>query len=92
VEDWIERQLNPDSIPESPDLQRRIATLRTLQMTPVELFVEYQLPVRQAAKGDLAGKKAARQQARIIVEQAVAARIIRALEGRRQLQEVMTAR
>jgi uncharacterized protein (DUF1800 family) len=89
VENWIERQLHPDSIPEPSDLRQRIMSLRTLNMSPEELFIQYQIPLRQLPPGD--DKKAAQQQSRIIVQQAVEARILRAIGGPRQLQEVMTA-
>ncbi|MBV8357843.1 MAG: DUF1800 family protein, partial [Deltaproteobacteria bacterium] len=32
VEDWIESQLRPDSIPEPSDLRQQIASLQTLRM------------------------------------------------------------
>jgi uncharacterized protein (DUF1800 family) len=89
IDNWAERQLHPDSIPEPPDLRQRISVLQTLQSTPEELFVRDQLPLRRLAPGE--DKKALRQQSQIIVEEAVQGRIIRALEGPRQLQEVMTA-
>jgi uncharacterized protein (DUF1800 family) len=89
IQNWVERQLHPDSIPEPTDLQQYIASLHTLNMTPVELFIQYQLPLRQLAPGE--DKRAARQKSRIILQQAVQARIIRALEGPRQLREVMTS-
>lgn len=89
LEDWIEQQLHPASIPEPDDLRQRVAALRTLHMTPQELFVEYQLPLRQLKPGE--DKKAARQRSQVILRQAIDGRIIRAVEGPRQLQEVMTA-
>jgi len=89
VETWIERQLHPGSIPEPPALRERIASLQTLRMTPVELFIQYQIPLRQLAAGE--DKTAGRQRSRIILQQALQARILRAVEGPRQLQEVMTA-
>jgi uncharacterized protein (DUF1800 family) len=88
VKNWIERQLRPDSIPEPAELRRRILSLDTLHMTPGEVFVKYQIPLRQLAGDD---KKAARQRSRIILQEAVQGRVIRALYGPRQLQEVMTA-
>src|SRR5579863_788047 len=91
VEHWIQQQLNPESIPESPALEQRIAAMRTLHQTPVELFIEYQLPLRQIAKDDKGARKEVRKESRIVVEQAVEARIVRAIESPRQLQEVMTA-
>jgi uncharacterized protein (DUF1800 family) len=89
IENWAERQLHPDSIPEPPDLRQRISVLQTLHSTPEELFVRYQVPLRRLASGE--DKKALHQQSRIVVEEAVQGRIVRALEGPRQLQEVMTA-
>ena len=89
VENWIERQLHPDSIPEIAELRERINGLQTLHRTPEELFVQFELPVRRLAPG--ADRKALRQRSQIIIEEAVQGRIIRALEGPRQLHEVMTA-
>jgi uncharacterized protein (DUF1800 family) len=90
VERYIREQLNPESLPEPPDLVRRVAALRTLHMTPVELFETFQLPVRRA-KGNVEAQKVARRRSRVIVEQAVEGRLMRAIYGPRQLQEVMTA-
>ena len=91
VDSYIARQLDPTSIPEPPELSERIGSLRTLRMTPVELFLEFQQPIRQAAKGDLDAKKAARHEARQVIMEAVEARVVRAVYGVRHLQEVMTA-
>jgi hypothetical protein len=77
VEDWVERQLHPDSIPEPPDLRQRISALQTFHRTPAELFVRYQSPLRRLASGE--DKKALRQQSRTVVEEAVQGRIVRAL-------------
>jgi uncharacterized protein (DUF1800 family) len=91
VDSYIARQLDRTSIPEPPELSDRIGSLRTLRMTPVELFLEFQQPIRQAAKGDIDAKKAARHEARQVIMEAVEARIVRAVYGVRHLQEVMTA-
>jgi len=88
---YIQRQLERDSIPEPPELQERLTALPTLRMTPVALFEEFQEPIRQAQKGDPSAKKEARHEAKIVMMEAVQARILRALLGPRQLQEVMTA-
>ena len=90
VERYIREQLDPQSIPVPPDLTQRVGALRTLQMTPVELFVTFQLPVQQA-KGDTDAQKAARQRSQVILQEAVEGRLMRAIYGPRQLQEVMTA-
>jgi len=91
LERYTERQLNPESIPEPDDLTRRIDGLRTLRMTPVELFLQFQQPLRQAAKDDPDARKAARHAARQVIMEAIEARIVRAVYGVRQLQEVMAA-
>jgi uncharacterized protein (DUF1800 family) len=90
VERYIRQQLDPQSIPVPPDLVRRVGALRTLQMTPVELFETFQLPVQQA-KGDKDAQKEARQRSQVILQEAVEGRLMRAIYGPRQLQEVMTA-
>jgi uncharacterized protein (DUF1800 family) len=91
VDRYIAQQLSPESIPEPEDLTRRIAALRTLRMTPVELFMEFQQPLRQVAKDDPDARKAARREARQVIMEAVEARIVRAVYGMRQLHEVMAA-
>lgn len=91
VEHWIHQQLNPDSIAESPGLEQRVGAMRTLRQTPVELFTEYQLPLRQIPKDNQGARKDARRESRVVIDEALEARIIRAIESRRQLREVMTA-
>src|SRR6185437_603475 len=91
LERYTERQLNPESIPEPDDLTRRIDGLRTLRMTPVELCLQFQQPLRQAAKDDPDARKAVRHAARQVIMEAIEARIVRAVYGVRQLQEVMAA-
>jgi uncharacterized protein (DUF1800 family) len=91
VDSYIARQLDPESIPVPTELTNRIASLRTLRMTPVELFLEFQEPMREAGKGDPDARKAARREARQVIMEAVEARIARAVYGVRHLQEVMAA-
>jgi uncharacterized protein (DUF1800 family) len=91
VERYIAQQLDPASISEPVELANRIVSLRTLRMSPVELFVEFQQPIRQAGKDDPDARKAARREARQVIMEAIEARIVRAVYGVRHLQEVMTA-
>src|ERR1700682_541899 len=90
IERYIAEQLDPDSIPEPPELAQRLAGLATLQLDPVRLFAEYG-PLRavDGAKPTPEEEKARRQRARLILEQAQAARLWRALYSPRQLREVM---
>jgi uncharacterized protein (DUF1800 family) len=90
IDRYIREQLDPQSIPVPPDLARRVAALTTLQMTPVELFETFQLPVQQA-RGDKDAQKQARQRSQVILQEAIEGRLMRAIYGPRQLQEVMTA-
>lgn len=96
---WIDQQLYPEALPLPPQLTQQLDSLATLRMDPIELFEEY-APQRQAraerdsgsrAKPDPVAIKAARQRARVIVEQAMQARLYRAVSSPAQLQEVMTA-
>ncbi|MHB8536136.1 MAG: DUF1800 domain-containing protein [Sulfuricaulis sp.] len=90
VEKFIRMQLDPESIPLPSRLQQQLDTLDTLRMDPVELFREYGPPrPGKNHKPDPEAVKAARQRARVIVEQAVQARLWRATESPRQLQELM---
>ncbi len=91
VDRYIARQLDPESIPEPADLTRRIASLRTLRMSPVELFIEFREPLRHAAKGDRDARKQARRDALRVIMEATEGRIVRAAYGPRQLHEVMVA-
>ncbi|SRR5579875_967712 len=88
VEQYIQEQLHPESIPVPPAIQSQLDQLDTLRMTPVELFLKYR-PFTPGQKPDPAQVKAARQRARIIMEQAAQARLLRAIEDPRQLQQVM---
>ena len=98
---WIQQQLHPESIEIPQVFIDQIRTYSTLHMSPVELFVDYQKPVMQArreakqAGGDKADLKGAtkdeRIKQRVVMREAVEARLYRAIFGPRQLQEVMTA-
>jgi uncharacterized protein (DUF1800 family) len=91
IDAYIREQLNPPAIPESPELEQKLAGLDTLKLDPIQLFQQYG-PIRpvDGVKPSPDEQKARRQQARIIVEEAQDARVLRALYSRRQLEEVMT--
>jgi uncharacterized protein (DUF1800 family) len=90
IERYIEQQLAPSAIPEPARLRQQLAELDTLRLDPVQLFREYGPPrgdrFRKPSADDV---KARREAARVINEQGVAARVYRAVESPRQLQEVM---
>src|SRR5579862_7659226 len=94
AEAYIQQQLNPQSIEVPASLVARVHDLPTLHMTPAALFIEYQRPIQIARKqnpNDKDDQKELRQHAQIVTAQAVEARILRGIEGPRQLQEVLTA-
>jgi uncharacterized protein (DUF1800 family) len=89
VDRYIDEQLSLQSIPLTKALDSKLESLSTLRMSAPELFVEYGPPSIAGPKGDKQAAKAARQRARIIVEQATEAHVLRAVESPRQLEEVM---
>jgi uncharacterized protein (DUF1800 family) len=94
VDAYIHQQLNPESIAIPISLVNRVHDLHTLHMTPRALFIEYQRPITMARKQDPDDKenqKELRERRQIVMREAVEARILRAIDGPRQLQEVMTA-
>ncbi len=90
IEGYVAEQLKPADAPEAAAPGERLAGLDTLKMNPVRLWQEYG-PLRPAdgVKPSPEEIKARRQRANIIVEQARAARLWRALYSPRQLTEVM---
>ena len=89
TEEYIRAQLAPESISLPQSLSAKLDSLSTLRLRPPELFMEYGPPSVARQKGDKEAAQRARQRARVIVEQATEARLMRALESPRQLEEVM---
>src|SRR5215469_18521159 len=69
IDRYIHEQLHPESLPIAESLVSQVASYRTLHLTPMELFQEFQLPVMQARRenraADPATRKAAVQDARV---------------------------
>ncbi|HVN27291.1 MAG TPA: DUF1800 family protein, partial [Candidatus Binataceae bacterium] len=94
VEAWIHQQLRPESIAIPESLVERVHELSTLHMSPAALFLKYQRPLmmeRRQNPHDKDDLKEFRQRRQVVVREAVEARLLRAIDGPRQLQEVMTA-
>jgi hypothetical protein len=90
IDAYIHGQLHPEHLALPATLERELATLETLQLDPVQLFKEYHPRLeKRGAKADPDALKAARERARVIMQQAAQARILRAIESPRQLEEVM---
>jgi uncharacterized protein (DUF1800 family) len=92
IDRYIEEQLHPETIAESPELTQRLTALDTLKLNPAELFKEYG-PITAATNGGVKPtpeeQNARRRRANIIFQQAQDARVWRALDSKRQLQEVI---
>jgi uncharacterized protein (DUF1800 family) len=85
IDKYIQEQLNPDSIAESPALTERLAKLDTINFSAVELFQQYNLnrltnqPNSRAESSKIAVN---------ITKQAKEAKLLRSIYSQRQLQEV----
>jgi uncharacterized protein (DUF1800 family) len=90
IDRYIVEQLDPDSLPEPLELGWRLAALDTLRLNAVQLRQLYG-PLRfiRGFKPSPEFVRAQRERARLIVQQAAEARILRAVLSQRQLQEVM---
>lgn len=77
LEAFIREQFYPQEIPESPQLTRRLSELKTIQLTPVDLYRQTYGSTGTTGRNQLA------------IEEAATARLVSAIESRRQLQEVM---
>ncbi len=90
MDKYIQQQLNPDSIAESPIVTEKLSKLETINLSPVELFQRYnpnrQIDIQSPIPGD---KKIQQQQTRQVTNQAIEAKLWRSIYSQRQLNEVM---
>ena len=86
IDKYIQQQLTPESIPEPESLKNQLQ-LETLRLTPAQLYSQYS--VNRLPKPTPEMRKERRKKQRLILEQAVKARLLRSTESPRQLQEVM---
>jgi len=90
VDKYIDQQLSPRSIEESPKLLQRLGELKTLRMTPPQLFDRYEPHPVFGRRPTPDEAKAIREESRIIVREAIEARLLRATMSERRLEQVMT--
>ncbi len=89
VQRWIDQQLHPETIPLPADLDARLAALDTVNRSAGESLAEF-LELRRAVRMDDEGAKQRRREAEMrVARQAAEARLLRAVESPRQLEEVM---
>lgn len=102
TERYIQQQLNPKSLSYSPDLKQQLAMLSTHKLSPVELYQQYGPPLKKQAKALKQGQanvessqkaaqlKEIQQKIRQVMLETSQARLLRAVNSPRQLEEVMT--
>lgn len=86
IEPYIQQQLSPQQIPVPTALVQRLTQLDTIKMTPIQIQQTHSRPGKEATP---AARKAYQQGLRTVMQQAVQARLLRATESPRQLEEVM---
>jgi len=90
VEYYIRQQLFPEATAEPPQLTAKINELTTYSLNSDDLYEQYGPPPKvDGVKQDPEMAKEQRKKARIIVQEAMQARLMRAIESPLQLQEVM---
>jgi uncharacterized protein (DUF1800 family) len=92
IDRYIDEQLDPGALPESPTLTSRLAALDTQGLDAAQLFHQYGPPPGETMEGARPTQEeidARIKRADSILQQARAARVYRALYSPRQLQEVM---
>ncbi|MEB3215102.1 MAG: DUF1800 domain-containing protein [Nostocales cyanobacterium 94392] len=87
IEKYIQQQLTPESIPESQNLENQLSQLQTLRLTPAQLYSQYSVDRLPKPTPEIRKERLKKQ--RLIAEQAVKARLLRATQSDRQLQEIM---
>jgi uncharacterized protein (DUF1800 family) len=87
---YIDEQLDPDRIEEPEALQEQMDSLETLRLGTAELYRRYGPQERKQVKDDPEAKKQYQRAVNHVAEQAMQARLMRAVYSPAQLQEVMT--
>ena len=90
IEAYIKAQLSPESIPNSPKLEKHLGTLDKLGMSNTELYKKYFLNNQKRKNLSPQQIKQIGKERRTVYQQAVESNLARAIASPRQLQEVMT--
>ncbi len=90
IEAYIQAQLSPESIPNSPKLEKQLAKLDKLDLSTQELFQRYLLNPQKRAKLSSQEQEKIKKGRRTVYQQAIESHLSRAIYSPHQLQEVMT--
>lgn len=89
VERYIDSQLHPESIPMPPDLTARLASLETVNWSAGESLREFNELRKEVRDEDEGARQKRRQVLGQMNREAADARLLRAIDSPRQLEEVM---
>jgi uncharacterized protein (DUF1800 family) len=91
IEDYIQKQLSPELLPEPPSLTEQLARLETLNLSPIELYRRYVEAKQARERAGVPMPTMSLQQAAQVspLGQTRTARLLRAVYSPRQLQEVL---
>src|SRR5438067_4148992 len=89
VQNWIDQQLHPESIPLPPALEERLRGLDTANRSAGDSVAEFVELRRQVRDEDEGAKQQRRLAQARIAREAAEARLLRAVDSPRQLEEVM---
>jgi len=90
IDAYIDQQLHPAGLPQSPELQARLNALPTLNASISQLAEQYFIPPEQEKRMSEDERKQYHKHQNVIVEELAEAKILRAVMSPAQLQEVMT--
>jgi len=89
VDRYVDEQLNPERLAVPPQLTQKLDSLRTTRLTQDDLIVQYREAMQAAKKDNGAGKDERREMVQTMALESGEARLLRALQSPRQLEEVM---
>lgn len=89
VERYIDAQLHPETIPQPSALTQRLARLPAVQESAADAVAQFTAAQQAARQDDEAGKQQRREAYQRMAEQVAEARLARAIDSPRQLEEVM---
>ncbi len=90
IDRYLQAQLQPETIPENPILLNQLNQLETLTKSPAQLYQDTRPQNSPGRRPTPAEQTAAREKENQILSQAITARLLRANNSNRQLQEVLT--
>ncbi|MFC7289012.1 DUF1800 domain-containing protein [Herminiimonas glaciei] len=89
LDNYIEQQLHPENIPLPPALSNRLAALDTINQPTGAVLAEFLSLRKEAQQNEEGAKQQQRQFVTRLTDQTAEARLARAIDSPRQLEEVM---